>query len=81
MKLLVFLFVFAFAEQIHAQCGWQLDGNDCICMSSSNGSVMLPETRECCKDMGLSITGNVSTIPLWGSLSLHIADGDADVAQ
>lgn len=70
MKLLSVIFALALARQAQAQCGWRLDGNECICMSSSNGSAMVPETAECCRDMGLTININVSALDAHSILRL-----------
>ena len=60
MKLLSALITLLLFQGIHAQqCGWNLDGNDCICMNSRNGALMKDQTAECCKDMGLKINSLV----------------------
>lgn len=50
----------ALVHGAQGQCGWNLVQNDCICMKSTDGSLLGPETSTCCRDMGLKTTNSVS---------------------
>ena len=45
------------------QCpgSWYLEGNDCICMKSTDGSLLKSQTQGCCKSMGYKTYDNVRT--------------------
>jgi len=57
LSFLAILFVFAFGAT--ADCGWKLEGNDCICMNSADGSLWRNWTDTCCRAMGAAIGGVV----------------------
>ncbi|KAI6271986.1 hypothetical protein MCOR07_007603 [Pyricularia oryzae] len=42
----------ALSQGIYADCGWRLNGNDCICMNSANGNAWTEWTSYCCQAMG-----------------------------
>ncbi len=55
----IFAIAAAFASGARADCGWTLQVNDCICMKSTDGTLMTAETATCCRDMGLKTTVSV----------------------
>lgn len=50
----------ALSQGIYADCGWRLNGNDCICMNSANGNAWTEWTSYCCQAMGRRTGGFVS---------------------
>ncbi|TLS26254.1 hypothetical protein PpBr36_04095 [Pyricularia pennisetigena] len=50
----------ALSQGIYADCGWRLNGNDCICMNSANGNAWAQWTGYCCQAMGRRTGGYVS---------------------
>ncbi|KAI1174454.1 hypothetical protein F4777DRAFT_599600 [Nemania sp. FL0916] len=40
-------------ERQSSVCTWSLAPDDCICMNSMNGAIMVDPTATCCTDMGL----------------------------
>lgn len=54
--------------QVNAQCGWKLEGNDCICMNSANGTAWSEYTKYCCSAMGVTPKGSVWLSCAQGSL-------------
>ncbi|KAI0020744.1 hypothetical protein F4780DRAFT_344984 [Xylariomycetidae sp. FL0641] len=49
-------------------CKWNLEGDDCICMNSVNGAIMVGPTGTCCTDMGLGVK----------NLKCHVGHDDRD---
>jgi hypothetical protein len=70
MRFSVFSILLALGQTIHADCGWQLEGNDCICMNSSNGTAWTEWTTYCCNAMGQKTRGKVRPLTLITSLRI-----------
>ncbi len=51
---------------VRADCGWQLDANDCICMNSTNGQLLDVETSVCCRNVWQQSSTNVGALLLSG---------------
>ena len=45
-------------------CEWYLNPDDCICMQSTDGSLLRTQTASCCKSLGYKTTNSVRFFPL-----------------
>ncbi|KAK5657456.1 hypothetical protein OQA88_3028 [Cercophora sp. LCS_1] len=59
MRLASIIIGLGFTSGAFAACGWILAPDDCICMNSTDGSLLKKQTSDCCWSMGYRTAQNV----------------------
>ncbi|KAK4166822.1 hypothetical protein QBC43DRAFT_10607 [Cladorrhinum sp. PSN259] len=66
MKAFVALLALGFfgTSALAQQCpgGWNLEADDCICMSSRNGTLLRTQTLGCCRTLGYKTYDNICAV-------------------